>query len=1033
MTLREQEVSNQRHANANSWNAEMEFYRNVAQQVADNLLHFVDGKFVNGIGRGDDECIPRGRNSHQQSSGNKQDKSSLIDDVNSGFNFDKYNFPTDFRDIYSPLAADTLAAECDKKADFLLESCDLKSASTGNVIELLDEKTEDLVTEKSQVSSDVEKKSVYVCSACHERISSSTLKEHEANNHPNVYCTYVEIDAAQHIPSKLLVWQYHRPEGLLKRCRVPVAPTTSRDDDHLDKESDDSVADRNNNHSLICTKCHQSFASVGRLHQHILDCAHSKDNTSNKEGIKRDSKDISKESNTVIIQSSNGSKRKSSPPLSFFSSTSTTSSSRNKSPSKSPSPNRPVTRGRRRLLENSQQSQQSCQSQESQQLSEQSKSKRAKPSETTSRKTSKKSEDNDEDLMNLKKFITEIDAVERRDYMNDLSVRRHSQQKRYSCQKCEKRFTFLESLEKHHATCSRAIFQSTKVKKLKKIHQTTKPRKKLTSTILKVKAMKGVLAQQQTENKREPIKLTIRRESKEICKIQNDESTEEEECEDEVEDKVEEDSTAQNCQAKVTIDKSKSPRRSRSSNSSTSPTTPTTSAAANNPYLSINEHRCPDCLRVFTYMANFRKHIKNVCPVRRQSGDGNAIPTPVTSEPLATSTPANKNSNTVTRDSVNKEAVDKQEDTKESECKNEDNNEKHISNSESNNDNLMIIVNIVSVEGDNLTVAVEKAEVVEMVSDENQEPNNNKKVKSEEDVDEEVLEAENAEEVEELPLPDDSKLDLWRIKQEHPTYAFKGSPAQHHSCPYCQRGFTYLANYRKHIKSICPIRQQIEEKKKKVMNDSDSEGLNGDLKTLESPTSTRAFVTPTLSVRSQIEDTVLTLLRDQTKQHEIIHASEEMESKLAAENGGKTVDGAQNSEIEGVDGANLSSDTQQNGDGEGDSGEAKSRKDSGESNNGGVNDSNNNDGKAVLSNGKKGVEGGRSFRFRSFSCSICHKIFLSYVMMLKHRLSHKLSDISTTTNNNDNNNNKSCEDKSDCLEPEATAIETTEPLKSAWN
>lgn len=63
----------------------------------------------------------------------------------------------------------------------------------------------------------------------------------------------------------------------------------------------------------------------------------------------------------------------------------------------------------------------------------------------------------------------------------------------------------------------------------------------------------------------------------------------------------------------------------------------------------------------------------------------------------------------------------------------------------------------------------------------------------------------------------EAKPDIWKIKVDHPTYAFKGSPAQHHSCPYCQRGFTYLANYRKHIKGICPIRQQIDEKKKKVL------------------------------------------------------------------------------------------------------------------------------------------------------------------------------------------------------------------------
>lgn len=65
---------------------------------------------------------------------------------------------------------------------------------------------------------------------------------------------------------------------------------------------------------------------------------------------------------------------------------------------------------------------------------------------------------------------------------------------------------------------------------------------------------------------------------------------------------------------------------------------------------------------------------------------------------------------------------------------------------------------------------------------------------------------------------DSHKLDLWKVKQEYPLYAFKGSPAQHHSCPFCRRGFTYLANYRRHIKEDCPIKRQ--ENLKKQIKDS---------------------------------------------------------------------------------------------------------------------------------------------------------------------------------------------------------------------
>lgn len=81
----------------------------------------------------------------------------------------------------------------------------------------------------------------------------------------------------------------------------------------------------------------------------------------------------------------------------------------------------------------------------------------------------------------------------------------------------------------------------------------------------------------------------------------------------------------------------------------------------------------------------------------------------------------------------------------------------------------------------------------------------------------------------------EKKPDPWKAKQEYTAYAFKGSPAQFHSCPYCQRGFTYLANYRKHIKGICPIRQQIEDRKKVLLTAGDS----GQGESLEQPSTTK--------------------------------------------------------------------------------------------------------------------------------------------------------------------------------------------------
>ena len=104
-----------------------------------------------------------------------------------------------------------------------------------------------------------------------------------------------------------------------------------------------------------------------------------------------------------------------------------------------------------------------------------------------------------------------------------------------------------------------------------------------------------------------------------------------------------------------------------------------------------------------------------------------------------------------------------------------------------------------------------------------------------------------------------------------------------------------------------------------------------------------------MSVRSQIEDTVLTMLRDQTKQHEIIKSTEINDEKNVQKNGNETPQKTEEKESQ-----------------------------------------------------NQTTKGQSTFRFRTFSCSICHKIFLSYVTMLKHRLSHKLSDGSLGSNDDKN-------------------------------
>ena len=124
-----------------------------------------------------------------------------------------------------------------------------------------------------------------------------------------------------------------------------------------------------------------------------------------------------------------------------------------------------------------------------------------------------------------------------------------------------------------------------------------------------------------------------------------------------------------------------------------------------------------------------------------------------------------------------------------------------------------------------------------------------------------------------------------------------------------------------------------------------------------------------LPQRSQIEDTVLTILRDQTKQNQILQSSEDLIKSEAKSEDASTTD---QTALE-----------------EGDAAKTPEEPESPFEANGQDSDKS-----------KKGNKEGKAstFKFRTFSCNICHKIFLSYVTMLKHSLSHKLSDGSLASN-----------------------------------
>ena len=138
------------------------------------------------------------------------------------------------------------------------------------------------------------------------------------------------------------------------------------------------------------------------------------------------------------------------------------------------------------------------------------------------------------------------------------------------------------------------------------------------------------------------------------------------------------------------------------------------------PPTELQEHQCPDCLRVFTYMANFRKHITSVCPVRKQlSSDGTNNSSD--SIPLAKS----KESTEV--------IVIKEEkpDLEETDCSD--------------------VIDGVKQEVDDEIVFDGETRI-------------------------EFTEEDNEEGVDCVSPKDESKLDLWRVKQENPQFAFKGSP-----------------------------------------------------------------------------------------------------------------------------------------------------------------------------------------------------------------------------------------------------------------
>ncbi|XP_076355444.1 uncharacterized protein LOC143249455 [Tachypleus tridentatus] len=244
--------------------SEAEFFLTIAEKISENLIHFVDGK------------------SSQIHDGAKKSPSKYKMALKNKVLWTNYNFPSGFDfsrneevseeiDKSQPRRTEPeiLSEECNiLKAIGLKQECD--ELGEGNEVSRMDNFSEESgpisdeevvlnksetqeITESSVKSNVVEGNIIYICKTCGERFASlKIIEDHKLNNHPNVFCTHIEVEGEKEIPPEIC---YHlcSPVGKLRSCVVP--PLTSTD-----------------NSKLHCTKCQETFDSVPDLHLHILEC-----------------------------------------------------------------------------------------------------------------------------------------------------------------------------------------------------------------------------------------------------------------------------------------------------------------------------------------------------------------------------------------------------------------------------------------------------------------------------------------------------------------------------------------------------------------------------------------------------------------------------------------------------------------------------------------------------------------------------------------------------------------------------------------
>ncbi|CAN7986042.1 unnamed protein product [Ixodes hexagonus] len=321
----------------------------------------------------------------------------------------------------------------------------------------------------------------------------------------------------------------------------------------------------------------------------------------------------------------------------------------------------------------------------------------------------------------------------------------------------------------------------------------------------------------------------------------------------------------------------------------------------------VNSHTCSTCKRSFTYLASLKKHLRDICPnkkvagqrvtKRRKAGRGQK-------KEGSSAQPVDRRASSVSSQESTEYAV-KKDALEALGCRPES---PIVLREETDTRGLELLANASSMDSalPNRTPIAgrEKAWTSESDGRATGSLGDGLDAKG-------LVVVPNVKEEDEERAPAAGDVD---VKRGH-----RPSPKEH-SCPHCLHSFAYLSNYRKHLREVCLLKKKKLNAKKGSLEEASTSTSKSSQADDARPMLERADASnpSTMSFKGRIENSVINLLRNQSKQVELI--------------------GTQTSTVKDQPG--------------------------------GANHS--------------------SPNFMTFSCPVCHKIFLSYVKMLQHRLSHKL-------------------------------------------